>query len=203
MQHHPKIAIIGQHVLENIGLQGLLEKIIPFAHIEMLPSPPIVDMEQQEYFHYFVFEELLKLHPDFFKTMVRKTIVLTRSNTPCPPFHHININVDMQELLKQFLILEQMVHHDREHFPPNIARELQEHEEKKESLLTPREIEILKDIAKGKSSKEIAEELHISLSTVLSHRKNIMTKTQAHSATKLVIYAVHHHYISAEDIHLS
>ena len=66
--------------------------------------------------------------------------------------------------------------------------------------LTRREVEVLKQVAWGRSSKEIAESLGVSPSTVISHRKSIMEKLDAHSATKLVIYAVTHGLVRPEEI---
>jgi two-component system response regulator NreC len=55
--------------------------------------------------------------------------------------------------------------------------------------LTPREIEILKLIAKGHTNKEIAELLSLSLRTVETHRSNLRTKLQMDSRAELVRYA--------------
>ena len=56
--------------------------------------------------------------------------------------------------------------------------------------LTKREIEILRFIAESMTSKEIAEKLFISLSTVNSHRMNIMKKINVHDTASLVKYAI-------------
>ncbi len=58
------------------------------------------------------------------------------------------------------------------------------------SLLSKRELEIIKLIAKGMSNKEIANSLFISTRTVDAHRYNIMQKIQARNAAELVMYAV-------------
>lgn len=58
------------------------------------------------------------------------------------------------------------------------------------SPLTPRETEVLTLIAEGKSSKEIADLLCISVKTVMVHRTNIMQKLDVHSAVELVRYAI-------------
>jgi DNA-binding NarL/FixJ family response regulator len=58
------------------------------------------------------------------------------------------------------------------------------------NLITKRETEVLKLLAGGRSNKEIATELDISLRTVETHRANIMHKLQLHSVTDLVRYAV-------------
>lgn len=57
--------------------------------------------------------------------------------------------------------------------------------------LTGREREILKLIAEGHTSREIAEMLFISLKTVLGHRTKIMQKLDIHNRTELIKYAMH------------
>jgi DNA-binding NarL/FixJ family response regulator len=61
--------------------------------------------------------------------------------------------------------------------------------------LTPREREVLKLIAEGKSSKEIAALLFISVFTVNNHRASIMEKLKLKKATDLVKYAIRKGYI--------
>ena len=56
--------------------------------------------------------------------------------------------------------------------------------------LSAREREILQLIAEGKSSKQVASTLTISLKTAEAHRSNIMRKLNLHSATELVRYAI-------------
>lgn len=56
--------------------------------------------------------------------------------------------------------------------------------------LTPREREIVQLLAEGKSNKEIATFLKISVKTAETHRANIMLKMNFHSVTELVRYAV-------------
>jgi DNA-binding NarL/FixJ family response regulator len=56
--------------------------------------------------------------------------------------------------------------------------------------LTPREREIVQQLAEGKSSKEVAAALSISVKTADTHRANIMRKLDLHSVTELVRYAV-------------
>jgi DNA-binding NarL/FixJ family response regulator len=58
------------------------------------------------------------------------------------------------------------------------------------SQLTPRERQIVQLVAEGKSSKELAKALGISVRTAETHRTNIMRKLNAHSAAELVRYAI-------------
>ena len=66
--------------------------------------------------------------------------------------------------------------------------------------LSPREIEVLILITKGFINKEIADKLNISLTTVISHRKNITEKLGIKSVSGLAIYAVMHGYVEADRI---
>jgi len=56
--------------------------------------------------------------------------------------------------------------------------------------LTPRELEILQYIVAGKSNKEIATELGLSVNTVSVHRANIMDALGIHKTAELVVYAI-------------
>ena len=56
--------------------------------------------------------------------------------------------------------------------------------------LTPRELEILQHIVAGKSNKEIASDLNLSVNTVSVHRANIMDRLGIHKTAELVVYAI-------------
>ncbi|MBQ6236615.1 MAG: helix-turn-helix transcriptional regulator [Bacteroidales bacterium] len=58
--------------------------------------------------------------------------------------------------------------------------------------LSERETDVLVLVAKGLSSKEIADKLNISVHTVNSHRKNITHKTGIKSVAGLAVYAMIH-----------
>jgi DNA-binding NarL/FixJ family response regulator len=61
--------------------------------------------------------------------------------------------------------------------------------------LTSRETEIVQLLAEGKSSKEVAASLNISVKTAETHRANIMRKLQLHTVSELVRYAVRNQII--------
>ncbi|HWG59114.1 MAG TPA: response regulator transcription factor [Candidatus Acidoferrales bacterium] len=62
--------------------------------------------------------------------------------------------------------------------------------------LTQRELEILELIVNGKSNKEIADYLGLSVNTVSVHRANIMETLGIHKAADLVVYAIRHGLVS-------
>ena len=67
-------------------------------------------------------------------------------------------------------------------------------------LLSQREKDIILGVVRGQTNKEIADELFISIHTVLTHRRNIARKLEIHSPAGLVIYALVNGLVSIEEI---
>lgn len=64
--------------------------------------------------------------------------------------------------------------------------------------LSPRETEVLRLLARGSSTKEIGQELHISKNTVDTHRRNIMDKLDCNSIAELTRFALKEHLVDTE-----
>lgn len=62
-------------------------------------------------------------------------------------------------------------------------------------LLTSREIEILKLMAEGMNSKVIAKKLYVSESTVINHRKNMLTKSSSKNVAQMIAYGIRNQII--------
>jgi two-component system response regulator NreC len=77
-----------------------------------------------------------------------------------------------------------------------LGRSHTEQEEEKLETLTPREQQILEQLATGLSNDEIADKLVISRHTVARHRENLMRKLDLHSRSELVKYAIRKGLIS-------
>ena len=60
----------------------------------------------------------------------------------------------------------------------------------RDTALTARELEVLQHIVAGKSNKEIASELALSVNTISVHRANIMERLGIHKTAELVVYAI-------------
>jgi len=99
----------------------------------------------------------------------------------------------------------QAVVQGRSFFSPKISRILQEDfvqllgrrgEDDSYDLLTEREREVLQLVAEGKTNKEIATHLNLSLYTVDTHRTHILQKLNLHSVPELILYAVRKGIIS-------
>jgi DNA-binding NarL/FixJ family response regulator len=91
-----------------------------------------------------------------------------------------------------------LVYRGDPYLPPLIAkvvlRDYRQHTgpeaETEDYGLTAREKEVLKLVAEGRTSREIAELLYVSNKTVMSHRANIYKKLGTHNRTELVKYAI-------------
>ena len=66
-------------------------------------------------------------------------------------------------------------------------------------VLSQREKEILAAVAHGETNKEIADDLFISVNTVVTHRKNIARKTGINSIAGLTVYAILNHIVEISD----
>jgi len=92
--------------------------------------------------------------------------------------------------------------HDRTFFTSQVAemilhgyRNPSAEQEPSLSTVSSREREIVQLLAEGKSSKEVAVSLDLSVNTVETHRSNIMRKLGVHSLSELVLYAVRNHIV--------
>ena len=67
--------------------------------------------------------------------------------------------------------------------------------------LSKREIDVLVAVAKGMMNKEIADQMNISIHTVISHRKNITRKTGIKSVSGLTVYALLNNLIDENEVY--
>jgi NarL family two-component system response regulator LiaR len=80
-----------------------------------------------------------------------------------------------------------------------VLREMHLREHSPLNDLTPRELDVLSHIARGRSNHEIARDLVISEPTVRTHVANILTKLQLADRTQAAIYALQQHLIPLKD----
>lgn len=157
---------------------------------ELLANQP------EHYIHYFAHFSIVLSNMDFFSRNRQKTIVLSQStaeNAALARFNTICINQPEKQLLRSLLMLEQHAHAAGRNLPPMP----QQHTE---NQLSARETEVMTLIVEGYINKEIADRLGISLTTVVTHRKNLMAKLGIRSVSALTIYAVMHGYVDINKI---
>lgn len=195
--HRPKIAIIDPNTLSVLGLKSILQNVMPIMTVDTYGSFTELEANHPEqYFHYFVAMNVVLENKPFFLAQRKKTIVLTLSldtTSLLSEFHSLCINVPESELVRSLLALEQHAHGRGQNLPA-MPKALQQ------KILSDREIEVMALIVQGFINKEIADKLNISLSTVITHRKNIMDKLGLKSVSALTIYAVMHGYVDINSI---
>ena len=188
----PKIAIVDSNTLVILGLKQLLQNVMPIMTVESFSTFQEFEKAQVDsFYHYFVSQVIVLENRQFFSQCIHKTIVLTITKDPnsqLSGFHSFCINVPEDELVKAILKIAQYGHSGGKNLP-----ELPQ-------ILSNREIEVMSLIVQGLINKEIAEKLNISLTTVITHRKNIMDKLGMKSVSALTIYAVMHGYIDINKI---
>ncbi len=190
----PTVAIIDGNTLAAIGLKTILQRVMPLMDIDILGSfKEFEGTTFDRYAHFFVSVNIVVAHRQFFMNFVRKTIVLTTTSDSLPGFHSINVNVSESQLVKSVLLLENHAHANGRNLPQQTI-------DSSPSILSNREIEVLVLIVKGYINKEIADRLNISVTTVISHRKNIMEKLEAKSVSALTIYAVTRGFVDIASI---
>jgi two-component system, NarL family, response regulator len=90
--------------------------------------------------------------------------------------------------LSEMVAAIRAVHAGKKYFPPEIARQLAERAKHPE--LTARELDVLREIAKGRSNKEIGNALGITEGTVKLHVKNLLEKMNAVDRTEAATSAI-------------
>lgn len=197
MHTAPQIAILTANGLAGAGLKNILEKIIPAAETTLYNRFDRFAADAPDrFFHYFVAAETAIEHNLFFRERLHKTILLV-DGTPQPAlsgFHGLNVRQSEEEIVRDILRLHQHAHREgyRGAVQPPAAPD--------DEPLSPREIDVLRLVAQGFLNKQIADRLQIALTTVISHRRNIVAKLRIRSVSALTIYAVTKGYVDANRI---
>lgn len=192
--HPSEIAILEKNTLTTLGLQTILEELLPNAVIRVFPTfEELIDDTPDMYAHYFVSAQIYFEHTAFFLERRPKCIVLSAGEQPLlNGVPTLNLWQPRDVLVKSIMQLRKHGH-EMTHHPVTVQQGA-------ERDLSPREIEVLVLLTKGLINKEIADKLNISLTTVISHRKNITEKLGIKSVSGLAIYAVMHGYIEADRV---
>lgn len=161
-----------------------------FNHVEIHTYSNVEDFirdSNRHFVHFFVSSDILFSHSDEFETLKHITIVLSvgpNENIEKAGFRTLDVSLPEQELVSCLLHIHSHGHRDG-HKDSQVEKKINIG-----NRLSPREKEVLSLMVKGLINKEIAQELNISLTTVIFHRNNICEKLQTRSLGKLTIFAV-------------
>ena len=196
MERRPAIAVIAPSILTALGMKSILEKIIPMAEVEVFNDVHALEESGMErYFHFFTAAPLFVRHSALFRPYRRRVILLAGGSVPpeLADMRRLNILRSEEELVRDIMHMHRSVHHDA-HDPAPDASAAQG------PVLSAREAEVLALLARGHINKEIAQRLGIGLTTVISHRRNLMEKLGIRSVSGLTLYAVTRGYVEADEL---
>ena len=170
-----RIVLVGLTSLESIAVRELIHQRLD-AKVERFQS--VAGMRQDdERDAYVTSADSFVCNADFFLPRKQKTLVVTKDSGVVSGSNGVSVVSalsDETEIEKSISdLMDSMKDSDPQH-----------------GNLSAREVEVLKCIASGKINKEIADELCISINTVITHRKNISSKLGIKSASGLSLYAV-------------
>lgn len=170
-----KIAVIGLTTLEYIAIKSISDNS-SHSYIERVNTSDMQNGSVEHFDKFVVSADIFANYTDFFLPRKGKTIILCEG-TAITSGNIISVgrNGDLIDVISTF---------------EKFFKESDEHEETSE--LSSREIEVLKELAKGHTIKEIADKLCISANTASSHRKNISSKLGIRSVSGLSVYAIMH-----------
>lgn len=169
------IALIGLSTLSAIGIKSLIrgEREIRTA---LFPTLEEYRSSGETADGFVVSSDIFVCNLDFFMPRRQKVLVVTT----------MEISKNLQQ--KQMVMAcddESVVEEKLLGFV-----EILNQDEVEKGELSAREKDVLRLLVKGKINKEIADELCISINTVITHRKNITSKTGIKSVSGLSIYAL-------------
>ncbi len=192
LEQHPDIEVIGEG---SDGKQGVT------LASELLPDVMLLDLLMSKMNGIEAVREIKRLAPN------TKIIILTSYYESDQIFGAIKAGA-LSYLLKEssadelLQAIRSAAHGESKLYPLVAARLLKEVREQAESPLkdlTPRELEVLTQIARGRSNQEIAAELVISEPTVRMHVANILAKLHLADRTQAAIFALQKKLVPLKD----
>lgn len=181
MNSRQRIALVGLSTLESLGIRSILRDGWDGTS-EYFPSFEEFYPFSEKMAGYIVAADIFIYNMDFFLPRKMKTLIVARNVANCADHSGLLMlsaksdEAEIKGKLKEFLAP-------------------QDDGDDTRGDLSAREIEVLRLIAAGKINKEIADELCISVNTVITHRKNLSSKLGIKSASGLSLYAMMNGFI--------
>jgi DNA-binding NarL/FixJ family response regulator len=217
-----RIALVDDHDLLRAGVRAILEKDPQFQIVgetgdgqeairmigEWKPDVVLMDVHLPGGIGGLdATESIVKDHPD------TNVIILTQYDNR--EYIRRALRIGARGYLLKRSVAEELkdairaVHTGRRYLHPSVADELVdlvtagrsiEDAEDDYDRLTAREKQVFKLLAEGKTSRDIAKYLSISLKTAMTHRAHIMEKLGMHSRSEIIRYAIRRAIIPPEEV---
>lgn len=187
MSKNKSILIVASDFLQGSGLKSMLEEyfyaenfsytvVVNDADVENMSAYDLIFISQEYYFSLY----------EAMKNVRKKVILLTKTDVLLTDISSLNCNLEEEALNEQLYEL--------------CAQKLRYKIDSDKTELSDREKEVLVLVAKGYMNKQIADELNISINTVLTHRKNLTAKLGIKTVSGMTMYAMLNGLISGEDM---
>ncbi|MBB6460013.1 response regulator transcription factor [Flammeovirga kamogawensis] len=196
------ILIVDDHILFSMGIEQLIKKHFT-AEVQSISNPEealklplgiydiiLIDMDMPQMKGFEFIERAQK------KLVGRKTkfLIVTMHDKPSiikkTIEQKINGYILKDDNAKEFVKAIDSLKNNGTYFSERIKHILESSTKDNEVFLSPREEDILKLVAKGRSNADIATELFISTETVKTHNRNIKSKLNIENRADLVKYAI-------------
>lgn len=189
MKKNKQVIILLPDRLCSLGLESILKEYFSFAEITYCASFQALGEEQADSVeYYFTDSDSFLANLDYFLPRRAKTMVVVRQPESLSlPVNVLSARSSLDTLIEQ---LAQFFAQEN-----GCSNPIENNKE-----LSSREVNVLREVAYGYTNKEIAEHLHISLNTVLTHRKNITAKLGIKTIPGLTFYAIMNGIISGDEI---
>jgi len=175
MKKRNSIILIGLTAMQNIAVKSLVDDCCDKTCIVMKTLPPIDERNEISDIFIVSVREFL-IHPDYYMPRRNSVCIVDESLPHDSDYPFMTVTAGESE--------------------ESVAGKLQaffnrtNNSDEIEATLSHRETDVLKEIVKGKTNKEIADTLCISVNTVITHRKNISAKLGIKSVSGLSLYAM-------------
>lgn len=179
------IAIVLPDTLASVGLQHLLQTYFDIPSQCFASCESFLASQPEQYDGYFVNTDAFVAAMEWLLPRRQRVVLVTNHSFKQWSGMVLGISQSVEDVVEQLSECIRTIKRN------NNMSEMQEE-------LSLREIEVLRCVANGMINKEIADCLHISVNTVLSHRKNIVAKLGIKTVSGLSLYAVMNGLIEAK-----
>jgi DNA-binding NarL/FixJ family response regulator len=197
------ILLVGEHQLFNEALKALIKQIFKKSNITIHSNfnNAHKELTQQEY-KYLIIEllpgsidsgRMIQLYRSQFPELIIIIISSIDELRTIQSFLDMGINcfLPKSSTVEQFKVALINTINGNKFISDEFSSQILNTMLNRELIpLTKKELEILKIVVSGKSVKATAEMLHLSIHTIVAHRRNIMRKLNIHGAVELVQYAI-------------
>lgn len=194
MSNKRRIIIIEPYAMIAQGLRQMIDEISGYEVCAIVADARYTDRIVT------LRPEIIIINPSLIDMRKRSELDEMAQRIPGVAFAALVYQYVEPEVLRYFKTAIE-ISDSRERVAVKLRQLLETGEQATESTeLSEREKEILVAVAKGMTNKSIAEQYHLSVHTVITHRKNLTRKTGIKSVSGLTVYAILNNMIDMKDV---